>query len=235
MSRFIDTSDPEALSVEDRWALQSRGQLPPGADPVSLDELREHDLVGPRTSAEVALPEQESGTVLREPDAGPVRDAALAAQSTSPIIGPTEQARRRLAAQAALDPDHPEVGERPMFGTEVIGGEGEHTYSNDEDVPDEAEVERRHKAQADAREQAARTPAASDTEHAAAADALDPERADETAVERMSPAELAIAAADQRRARASEAAGRSQDRRGTRGGGRQVRRPDQGDQGGSGG
>jgi hypothetical protein len=221
MSRFIDTSDPGSLSVEDRWALQSRGQLPPGAEPVTLAELAEHDLVGPRTTGELGLPEENTGTATGELDAGPVRDAAVAAQATQPVTDPVQAARDALAARAALDPEHPEVGERPLFGTKVVGGEGEDAYEAGEDVPDEGEVRKRHKRQADRQAKAARTPAASDTEHAAAAQALDPERADETAVERMSPGELAAAAADQRAERARQAvASRASKRRESGGGGR---------------
>lgn len=53
MSRQIDVSDPEALSVEDRLYLQYRGQLPDGADPVLITGQHPDDAPLPENTGTV--------------------------------------------------------------------------------------------------------------------------------------------------------------------------------------
>lgn len=65
MSRQIDVSDPESLSVEDRLYLQYRGQLPEGAEPVLITGQHPNDVpLAPNTGNVNTVPAYQEEIVL---------------------------------------------------------------------------------------------------------------------------------------------------------------------------
>lgn len=182
MSRYVDTDGgPDSVSIEDRWYLQQRGQLPDGWPELGVDEIAE--LSPPRHEAEVqaSIAEQEYTGVADQsgPDSGPERDAlarpgGLVGSTYVPdLVAEVEALRAELAARDAAG----EVG-AAAFGTEVLS-----------DAP---ELSEREQAKADRIAERQATTGGASGDHAAAADNVraDPDRIAITAAER-GPAALA--------------------------------------------
>lgn len=126
MSRFVNPDKLDKLKGRERlqavWYLQSRGELPPDVDPLSVEEIAElHDpddrgLM--RHTGDVDLSKvPNSGVVGAELDAGPERDdAELMRGQMGPTYMPESEQARRRAAAAERGEDWEGGNARGLFG-----------------------------------------------------------------------------------------------------------------------
>jgi hypothetical protein len=209
MSKFVDTSGgPESVSLEDRWYLQQRGQLPGDWPELSVADIAE--LVPARHEREVfeQVAEREyNGVVGVGPDAGPERDGARTVSEayTPEMVAELERLRAELARRDAAG----EPG-AAAFGTQVL-----------DDAPELSQAEQ-DKADRIADERAAAPGASADHDEAGDNVRADPDRIAITAAERgpaalaagttelpLTPAESAVAQQEAQRKLASRKAGRT--------------------------